>query len=90
MVYEFIPSISGIASLELDGINANLDLFVLNNQCHSGNCIANGDQAAIFPITAGQTYYVIVDGFMGAQSNYSLSVDCLELTNSVYIPISSR
>lgn len=90
MVYEFKPNVSGVASLELRGMSADLDLFVLRGQCTSGNCLAFGDQSTIFPIAAGQTYFVVVDGYKGAESNYTLSANCLQLPHSVYIPISAR
>lgn len=93
MAYEFIPDVNGLANLTLSGFSTDLDLFILTDsggECMSGSCLAYADQQALFPITAGRRYYLLVDGFMGAESDYTLTADCLELAHSILIPIAGR
>lgn len=77
--YTFVPDLSGQATIYLEGTTADLDLFVLSDaagQCNSGNCIAYGDTAVQFEVQAGQTYYVTVDGYQGAVSDYTIYAQC--------------
>jgi uncharacterized repeat protein (TIGR01451 family) len=78
--YAFVPDVSGQVSAVLSDLSADLDLFVLRDdggRCNSEKCLAFGDTEATFEVSAGQTYYLVVDGFEGAVGNYTLTVDCL-------------
>lgn len=77
--YSFISNTTGSATAGLTGMSANLDIFALSNagnSCNSSNSLGYGDSQVTFNVTAGQQYYLVVDGYNGATSNYNLSVSC--------------
>jgi len=75
-VYQIqIPSDGTILTATLSGMTADLDILLLN-ECHYGSCINGGDVSFTDTLYAG-TYYIIVDGYLGAVSDYTLSVDCI-------------
>jgi C1A family cysteine protease len=77
--YSFIPNATGPVTASLTGMSANLDIFALSNagnSCNSSNSLSYGDSQVTFNVTAGQQYYLVVDGYQGAISNYTLSVNC--------------
>lgn len=76
--YSFTPNVSGTATVSLSGMSADLDLFVLSSGggCNASNCIVGFDDGGSFSIVAGQTYYLVVDGYQGAVSNYYLQLSC--------------
>jgi len=55
---------------------ADLDLFVLDSTCTAESCLAVGDNALELEVTAGETYYVAVDGYRGATADFTLNFDC--------------
>ena len=62
----------------ISGMSQDLDIFVLGpSLCDSDVCVAYGDSAAtVNNADGGATYYVVVDGFSGAASEYDLDVSC--------------
>ena len=70
-----IPSDETILTATLSGMTADLDILLLN-ECHYGSCINGGDVSFTDTLFAG-TYYIIVDGYQGVVSNYTLSVSCI-------------
>jgi hypothetical protein len=78
VAYTFTPNVSGQVTVSLNGLTADLDLFVLSNpgSCNANNCLTYGDTSASFTATAGQSYFLVVDGYEGAVSNYTLNVTC--------------
>lgn len=83
-VYAFTPSASGPVTVELTGLTADLDLFVTTSddgRCDPGNCWGTGgpatsDETLTFEADAGVSYLVVADGWEGATSSFTLSVDC--------------
>ncbi len=80
VVHSFTLTQTGQVDIYLTGLNANLELFLLTN-CDRGDCAkfsTNSDTASehISAYLNPGTYYVIVDGYNGATSNYQLLVDC--------------
>jgi hypothetical protein len=78
-VYSFVPNVSGSATASLSNMSADLDVFVLDGAggaCDPDSCITYGNDFATFNIVAGHTYYIAVDGWRGATSNYKLTVSC--------------
>src|SRR5207248_2860922 len=89
-VFQWTPTVSGTATIQTCGGNTSYDtvLYVRSGACGTGSEIAlgcNDDACAdatganrasrITPtVTAGQTYYIFVDGFGGAQGNLTLTV----------------
>lgn len=80
MIHRFTINSAGTVTLTLSGLSADLDLFLLN-ACNPSNVIAlsgkSGSQSEQISVglSAG-TYYVIVDGWSGAVSNYNLALQC--------------
>ena len=77
--YRFVPNVSGWVSVSLSNLTANLHIFVLDGgsgECAAANCIAYGPDTVAFNAVAGHTYYLVVDGYWGAVSNYHIAVSC--------------
>ncbi len=75
----FIPTQSGPATVTLFDTTADVDVFVLQDTgsgCDPATCIAYDDAMATFDVVAGQTYYLVVDGYMGAVGYFSIQLDC--------------
>ena len=70
-----IPSDGTILTATLSGMTADLDLLLLN-ECHYGSCINGGDVGFTDTLFAS-TYYIVVDGYLGAISDYTLSISCI-------------
>ena len=77
--YLFQPVSDATVDVSLSGMSDDLDLFVMSDAgglCDSANCIEYGDNSLSFSATAGQSYYVVVDGYLGATSSYDVSLSC--------------
>tara|TARA_Y100001968_G_scaffold322549_2_gene358797 strand:+ start:98 stop:1099 length:1002 start_codon:yes stop_codon:yes gene_type:complete len=78
--YEFIASASGNVDVTLSGLNGvDLDLFVLDGSsgvCNESNCSDFGNNSVSFSAVAGETYFLVVDGFAGATGSYDIEVSC--------------
>lgn len=77
-VYTFQPQQDLDVDLTLSGLNADLDILVLDDGgvCDPSRCSATGDSAVSFRALAGTTYSVVVDGRAGAASDYDLDIAC--------------
>ncbi len=87
VVYSYAPGASdeGVM-IDLTGVSADLDLIVLEED--GTGCSPNlaclewsynggsSDEQVVFTAQANHTYYIVVDGFGGAQSGYNLSFSC--------------
>ena len=81
LAWEFSPNEDMEVSLSFQSMqqDQDLDLYVTADSgigCHSGDCIAAGDNDATFSAFAGSTYFVVVDGFQGAAGSFVLDIDC--------------
>lgn len=83
--YIFEPATDTDVQLDLTGLSADLDLFVLRDfgtGCIPGNCISssvaasNANDQIRFGAVGGRRYYVVVDGYLGATSNYTIQLTC--------------
>lgn len=84
--YLFVPSASGQVSVTLDGLSVDLDLLMLpaapTGGCDAtGTCVTNpargtSGETISFPVQAGASYFLVVDGFEGATGAFNLSVTC--------------
>ena len=80
IVHSFTITESGPVTITLAGMTANLELFLLS-ECSRRSCLAFSQNPGSNPevvtrtLPAG-TYYVVVDGYNGAVSDYALNVDC--------------
>lgn len=81
VVHTFTTTEAGTVDISLTDLSANLELFLLRD-CDRGSCIdfsqnsGNNSESISVNLDAG-TYYVVVDGFNGATSDYTLQVDCI-------------
>src|SRR5438046_1712543 len=89
-VFQWTPTVSGTATIQTCGAATSFDtvLYLRSGVCASGPEVAagcNDDACAnatglnrasrITPtVTAGQTYFIVVDGYAGAQGRFSLTV----------------
>src|SRR5206468_12566877 len=89
-VFQWTPAVSGTATIQTCGAGTTFDtvLYLRSGACASGSEVAagcNDDACAnatglyrasrLTPtVTAGQTYYIVVDGYGGAQGIYGLTV----------------
>lgn len=80
IVHTFTTTESGIVTIDLTNLSANLELFLLS-ECSRRSCLqysqnsGTSSERIVRNLPAG-TYYVVVDGYNGAISNYNLTVDC--------------
>lgn len=82
-VYTFNPDFSGPVTITVSGIsnNQDLELFLLQN-CDHTRCLASSSNSAgqseviNYNVVAGQTYQIVVDGYMGGNSTFDISVNC--------------
>src|SRR2546428_21299 len=89
-VFQWTPAVSGTATVQTCGAGTTFDtvLYLRSGACASGSEVAAGcnDDACtnatglyrgsrLTPtVTAGQTYYIVVDGYGGAPGLYGLTV----------------
>src|SRR5207247_3357139 len=88
LVFQWTSSVSGTATIETCGASTNFDtvLYLRSGACTSGSEAGCNDDACtnstglfrasrLTPtVTAGQTYFIIVDGYGGAHGTFSLTV----------------
>jgi len=67
--YEVTGTISDLA--------ADLDIFFLGS-CDENDCLAYGNVSFTSGCLEPGTYYIVVDGYNGAESPFTLTVDCVE------------
>lgn len=73
-VYELVLDAAYVVNATLAGMAADLDVFFLDG-CEEANCLAFGN--TMFSATAGPgTYYIVVDGYNGAEDIFSMYVEC--------------
>ncbi|MFH2005549.1 MAG: DUF4215 domain-containing protein [bacterium] len=78
--YTFVANQSAAVTVDLSGMTGDLDVYVLSNtggMCDANNCLAYGDNQATFTATAGQSYFIVVDGYQGAVSDYTIDLTCV-------------
>ncbi len=76
VLYRFVAPATETVTIDLVSSDADQDLFVLDAGCQPTACLAYGDWSVSFPAQAGQTYYLAVDGYVGASGNFALEVVC--------------
>jgi hypothetical protein len=80
LLYAFTPETDDSVNLALSGLSADLDLFIITDPNDGSSCIAHGDSSVNgLAVTAGTTYYIVVDGLVGAVSDFRLTIDCLSV-----------
>ncbi len=85
MLYELpIPGPDIDLTVRLTGMTDDLDLFLLRD-CSEDSCHANADSTLSVHLDDPGTYYLVVDGYQGAVSPYTLSVDCVGQPPRVFV-----
>ncbi len=83
-VWSFVTELDEDVTLLLTGLEADLDLYVLDSvACDGTGCLgassepdASSEQVT-FAAQAGREYVVVVDGWQGAAGPFELHVDCV-------------
>lgn len=81
VVYTFTLDQEQDVLITLDGLSDDLELLLLD-ACDRDHCIAKSERTGSSPevihyddLSAGE-YFIIVDGYIGYESSYNLSLDC--------------
>jgi hypothetical protein len=78
VVYHFTLADEAEIRLRLEGMQADLDLFLLGG-CSGEDCLGSSagvESEEIRRCLPAGTYWVVVDGFAGEASSFTLSLDC--------------
>ena len=89
VLYKFVATQSGEMVAGVQSTDYDVDVYVLSNPCNKDSCYANGseegDDYAIFDAVAGNTYYIVVDGYDGdglpVCGKFDIGVDLRENTD---------
>jgi len=65
-----------VVTATLSNMACDLDIFLLAS-CDEGDCIDYGGVSVVSPCLEPGTYYIVVDGYNGAECSYTLTVDCV-------------
>ena len=93
IVHYFTTTTAGNVDIELSGLSANLELFLLG-ECDRGECLQYSQNPGTNSETISTylepgTYYVVVDGYNGATSDYTLQVNCQNTCSLDFASIST-
>src|SRR5204862_250118 len=101
-VFQWTPTVSGTATIQTCGAGTNFDtvLYMRSGVCSGGPEVVSGcnddtcpNSSGLFrasrimpTVTAGQTYFIVVDGYGGAQGNFTLTVTPPVPTTTTTLP----
>jgi hypothetical protein len=74
-IYVIQPPTACQVSVRLKNLSAALDLFLLQS-CDFMSCNSLSDSTRTFAVEAGQSKFLVVDGYNGIAGSYALEVDC--------------
>ncbi|MCO4770280.1 MAG: lamin tail domain-containing protein [Deltaproteobacteria bacterium] len=79
--WTFAPSESQDVTISLSnpGLNADHDIFVLpasGGDCDPASCVDAGDTDLTFAASPGETYYVVIDGYLGDAGVVEFTISC--------------
>lgn len=84
-VYKFTVTATQNVQVQMSGLTADLDLFLLRSCC-AGDCIAKSDlppqyttETVSANLTPG-TYFIVIDGWSGASCSFNLTLSCSTTT----------
>ncbi|MBK8561947.1 MAG: T9SS type A sorting domain-containing protein [Saprospiraceae bacterium] len=72
-VYRLIIDEAQTITATLSGLGADLDVFILD-ACSENSCLAHGDVTATTATVPAGEYFVVVEGYLGAVGNFTLTV----------------
>ena len=84
--YNFTSPVTGEVTVTLSNETAETDVIVLQSAdgtCNGEQCVAFGLGGVTFDAVEGTTYYLVVDGFNGAQGTYTIGIECPAETETV-------
>ncbi|MEM8526822.1 MAG: PPC domain-containing protein [Bacteroidota bacterium] len=87
-IHSFTPNTSGLTSIQLMGLSADLDLFLLsdcnaNTVIESSTNLGTNQESIMADLMAGTTYYLIIDAKGAAtESAYTLWIGCMDPCDS--------
>jgi hypothetical protein len=70
------PHTSMVATLS--NMTADLDIFLLSD-CDESACLHAEDFSLPYTFAEPGIYYLVVDGFQGAESDYTLTIECADV-----------
>ena len=70
-----VPTTTNVTAT-LSGMTADLDLFLTENGCDANHCTDVGGTQVVFTATPGIDYFLVVEGYFGAISDYTLTITC--------------
>lgn len=81
--YYFAPEADTTMTITLTPAEGlDLDLFILgddgNSLCEGGDCALYADETVDVIFPAGGEYWIVVDGYLGAEGDYSIEFSCPE------------
>jgi len=82
VIHQITTTKTGILRASLSNLEADLDVFILSS-CEADACLAYGNTVAEFADAPPDTYYIVVDGYNGAQGGYTLTVDNISCENVI-------
>jgi len=74
-VYVLTTSFTRDIMASLSDLSVDLDVFILSD-CDENACEAYGDNVAVYNDAPAGTYYIVVDGYLGAEGSYTLDITC--------------
>lgn len=74
--YRFVPDGDGEIVIELSTSQTFLDIYLLEGSCNGHNCVAWNHNKIVHTVKAGNTYWIVVDGSINNNGNYTLSIGC--------------
>jgi hypothetical protein len=76
--YVFRPETSEAVNVCLSNLSSDLDLFLVDESggCDGGNCAQFGNSCIGFDAVAGEQYYLVVDGYLGALGSFDIDLSC--------------
>ena len=91
--YAFTPNVTGDYTVELTGLSADIDLFVVEADEATGACDVeaclddsraggSSDEEIFIALESGVTYFLVVDGYNGNSSSFDLSITCPECADN--------
>ena len=77
LVYELTLTVEQIVAVTLSNMTADMDVFFLGS-CDENDCLYYGDSQFTTSCLDPGTYYIVVDGYNGAQGSFDLAVACAD------------
>ena len=77
--YVFVAPVSKSITVKLTEETSETDILVLSGgdgECLPDNCVEWGMSEVAFDAVAGETYFLVVDGWAGAGGAYTITVEC--------------